>query len=79
MCRPVAPSGNGVTRSTGWTAPVPSVARTASRCAPGDAGQSKRHCTQVSTDGTGVVQPEARATPFPDGATGWHTITVSVG
>jgi DMSO/TMAO reductase YedYZ molybdopterin-dependent catalytic subunit len=32
-----------------------------------------------ATDGTGAVQPEARATPFPDGATGWHTITVSVG
>jgi DMSO/TMAO reductase YedYZ molybdopterin-dependent catalytic subunit len=31
-----------------------------------------------ATDGTGAVQPEARATPFPDGATGWHTITVSV-
>ena len=32
-----------------------------------------------ATDGTGAVQPEARATPFPDGATGWHTITVSAG
>ena len=32
-----------------------------------------------ATDGTGAVQPEARATPFPDGATGWHTITVTVG
>ena len=32
-----------------------------------------------ATDGTGAVQPEERVTPFPDGATGWHTITVSVG
>jgi DMSO/TMAO reductase YedYZ molybdopterin-dependent catalytic subunit len=29
-----------------------------------------------ATDGAGAVQPEARATPFPDGATGWHTISM---
>jgi hypothetical protein len=32
-----------------------------------------------ATDGTGAVQVEAPAKPFPDGATGDHTITVSVG
>jgi len=32
-----------------------------------------------ATDGTGAVQPEERVDPFPDGATGWHTITVSAG
>ena len=31
-----------------------------------------------ATDGTGAVQPEQRVDPFPDGAAGWHTITVSV-
>jgi len=31
-----------------------------------------------ATDGTGAVQTEERATPFPDGATGWHTITATV-
>ncbi|SDT74865.1 molybdopterin-dependent oxidoreductase [Actinoplanes derwentensis] len=31
-----------------------------------------------ATDGTGAVQIEERATPFPSGATGWHTITVTV-
>jgi DMSO/TMAO reductase YedYZ molybdopterin-dependent catalytic subunit len=31
-----------------------------------------------ATDSTGAVQPEARADPFPDGATGWHTISVTV-
>ncbi|MFI5497249.1 molybdopterin-dependent oxidoreductase [Actinoplanes sp. NPDC051859] len=31
-----------------------------------------------ATDGTGAVQTEQRATPFPDGATGWHTITTTV-
>ncbi|MFF4651457.1 molybdopterin-dependent oxidoreductase [Streptomyces sp. NPDC001380] len=29
-------------------------------------------------DGTGAVQTEARATPFPDGATGWHSTVVTV-
>ncbi|GIJ63573.1 molybdopterin-dependent oxidoreductase [Virgisporangium aurantiacum] len=31
-----------------------------------------------ATDGRGAVQPEARADTFPDGATGWHTISVTV-
>ncbi|MEU4217101.1 molybdopterin-dependent oxidoreductase [Actinoplanes sp. NPDC026623] len=31
-----------------------------------------------ATDRTGAVQPERRVTPFPDGATGWHTIAVTV-
>ncbi|GAB2574086.1 oxidoreductase [Paractinoplanes abujensis] len=31
-----------------------------------------------ATDRTGAVQAEERATPFPSGATGWHTISVSV-
>jgi hypothetical protein len=30
-----------------------------------------------ATDATGTVQPSTRATPFPSGATGWHTITVT--
>ena len=31
-----------------------------------------------ATDGDGVLQDEQRRTPRPDGATGWHTIRVSV-
>jgi DMSO/TMAO reductase YedYZ molybdopterin-dependent catalytic subunit len=31
-----------------------------------------------ATDGTGEVQTPLEAPPAPDGATGWHTITVSV-
>lgn len=31
-----------------------------------------------STDGKGATQPESRVTPFPDGATGWHTLAVTV-
>jgi DMSO/TMAO reductase YedYZ molybdopterin-dependent catalytic subunit len=39
-----------------------------------------RHTLQVrATDGTGAVQPEQRADPFPRGATGWHTVSVGVG
>jgi hypothetical protein len=31
-----------------------------------------------ATDRTGAVQPAELAPPFPDGATGYHTITVRV-
>jgi DMSO/TMAO reductase YedYZ molybdopterin-dependent catalytic subunit len=31
-----------------------------------------------TTDGAGETQPEERVPPIPDGATGWHTIEVSV-
>ena len=38
-----------------------------------------RHRIQVrATDGTGVVQTGEPAPPEPNGATGWHTITVTV-
>jgi DMSO/TMAO reductase YedYZ molybdopterin-dependent catalytic subunit len=32
-----------------------------------------------ATDGDGETQTEARVAPFPDGATGWHAITVNAG
>jgi DMSO/TMAO reductase YedYZ molybdopterin-dependent catalytic subunit len=31
-----------------------------------------------ATDGTGAAQPAERADPYPDGAAGWHTVTVTV-
>jgi hypothetical protein len=38
-----------------------------------------RHRLSVrATDAHGMVQPKEHAEPFPDGATGWHTITVDV-
>ena len=38
-----------------------------------------RHTLEVrATDGTGATQPEDRAPPFPDGATGWHSVVVTV-
>ncbi|WP_410813647.1 molybdopterin-dependent oxidoreductase [Micromonospora sp. 067-2] len=37
------------------------------------------HTVRVrATDGTGAVQAEARSTPFPNGATGWHNVTITV-
>jgi len=38
------------------------------------------HTLEVrATDGTGAVQPQASAPPFPSGATGWHSVVVTVG
>ena len=43
------------------------------------AAVSGRHTIAVrATDDTGVTQPEARTDAFPDGATGWHSLVVSV-
>jgi DMSO/TMAO reductase YedYZ molybdopterin-dependent catalytic subunit len=37
------------------------------------------HTVRVrATDATGAVQPEATAPPAPDGATGWHTVSVKI-
>ncbi|MEV0644936.1 molybdopterin-dependent oxidoreductase [Phytomonospora sp. NPDC050363] len=39
-----------------------------------------RHDIAVrATDGGGELQLEPRVTPFPDGATGWHSVAVRVG
>jgi DMSO/TMAO reductase YedYZ molybdopterin-dependent catalytic subunit len=39
-----------------------------------------RHVIQVrATDGDGVVQEERSSPPAPDGARGWHTVTIDVG
>ncbi len=40
---------------------------------------SGRHSITVrATDGSGTTQPEERLEPFPDGATGWHSLVVLV-
>lgn len=31
-----------------------------------------------ATDATGQTQPEERVSPFPNGATGWHTVSVTI-
>ncbi len=38
-----------------------------------------QHTLEVrATDRTGATQPSARANPFPNGATGWHSVVVIV-
>ncbi|MFW5471190.1 molybdopterin-dependent oxidoreductase [Knoellia sp. CPCC 206435] len=43
-----------------------------------DAPAGQHQLTVRATDLTGAVQPEQRTEPFPRGATGWHTIPVTV-
>lgn len=38
----------------------------------------RHRLTVRATDGDGDTQPEERVPPFPDGATGWHSIGVTV-
>ncbi len=41
--------------------------------------QPGMHTIKVrATDGTGETQPEERTEPLPDGATGWHTVRVTI-
>ena len=40
---------------------------------------SGRHTLSVrATDADGVVQTDERVAPIPDGASGWHSIVVTV-
>lgn len=43
-----------------------------------DAPSGQHEITVRATDLTGAVQTEKRASPFPRGATGWHSIPVTV-
>jgi DMSO/TMAO reductase YedYZ molybdopterin-dependent catalytic subunit len=43
-----------------------------------DATPGRHRLAVRATDGEGETQTEDRADPFPDGATGWHTIFVTV-
>lgn len=45
---------------------------------PWDATPGRHDITVRATDGTGEVQTRQEATPFPSGATGWHSIAVTV-
>jgi DMSO/TMAO reductase YedYZ molybdopterin-dependent catalytic subunit len=44
-----------------------------------DATPGRHNLAVRATDGTGATQPEERVEPVPDGATGWHTVVVTVG
>ena len=43
-----------------------------------DATPGSHTLTARSTDGNGELQPEQRAEPLPDGASGWHSVVVLV-
>ena len=43
-----------------------------------DVSPGSHRLTVRATDGTGATQPEERVPPFPDGATGWHSVTVTI-
>jgi hypothetical protein len=45
---------------------------------PWHARPGSHRITVRATDGSGAVQTEKRAEPFPDGATGWMTVLVAV-
>ena len=44
-----------------------------------DAAQGNHTLEVRATDGTGAVQTEREAPPAPDGASGWHSVTVTAG
>lgn len=58
--------------------PVPSASTWVQWTYAWTAGAGAHTLRARATDGTGAVQPEKRVTPFPDGATGWHTIVATV-
>jgi hypothetical protein len=43
-----------------------------------DATPGEHRMEARATDGTGEVQTEERARPFPDGASGYHSVIVRV-
>ncbi len=45
---------------------------------PWDAVPGRHTLTVRATDSTGATQPEERQTPFPEGATGWHSVVVVI-
>jgi DMSO/TMAO reductase YedYZ molybdopterin-dependent catalytic subunit len=59
-------------------AAVPSVDTWRQWSLPWDATAGRHRLRVRATDRTGATQTPVRAEPFPDGATGWHTITVTV-
>ncbi len=46
---------------------------------PWDARPGRHTLTVRATDGEGNLQTEARTDPFPRGATGWHSVVLTVG
>lgn len=59
-------------------APVPSVDTWRQWVYPWDATPGRHRLQVRATDGSGRVQPARRAPTYPDGASGWHEIAVTV-
>ncbi|GAA4228244.1 sulfite oxidase [Actinomadura meridiana] len=59
-------------------APVPGLDTWRQWVAEWDAAPGSHTLRCRATDGTGHTQPEHREPPFPDGATGWHSVVVTV-
>jgi DMSO/TMAO reductase YedYZ molybdopterin-dependent catalytic subunit len=59
-------------------APVDTVDTWRQWSLPWEAAAGRHRLAVRATDATGAVQVEERATPFPKGATGWHTVLVAV-
>ncbi|WP_307801932.1 molybdopterin-dependent oxidoreductase [Actinomadura violacea] len=59
-------------------APVPGLDTWRQWVAEWDAAPGSHTLRCRATDGTGHTQPEHRTPPFPDGATGWHSVVVTV-
>ncbi|MDL4813448.1 molybdopterin-dependent oxidoreductase [Actinomadura sp. OS1-43] len=59
-------------------APVPGLDTWRQWIAEWDAAPGSHTLRCRATDGTGRTQPEHRTPPFPDGATGWHSVVVTV-
>jgi DMSO/TMAO reductase YedYZ molybdopterin-dependent catalytic subunit len=59
-------------------APVPGIDTWRQWVAEWDATPGTHTLRVRATDGTGTTQPRQRVPPFPNGATGWHSIVVTV-
>ncbi|MFI0411686.1 molybdopterin-dependent oxidoreductase [Actinomadura sp. 3N508] len=59
-------------------APVPGIDTWRQWVAEWDAVPGSYTLRVRATDGTGTTQPEHRSPPLPDGATGWHSVAVTV-
>ena len=62
-CQPLAPFGTGSARSSVWTSPSPSIARTVTVCSPATASsQRSDHWDQVSSE-TSAPSSASRQSP----------------
>ncbi|HEY1487316.1 MAG TPA: molybdopterin-dependent oxidoreductase [Micromonosporaceae bacterium] len=63
---------------TATLAPVPSIDTWVQWTYPWPAAKGLHQLRVRATDKTGAVQPEKRVGTFPNGSTGWHTVSVTV-